>query len=99
MTLGKAASQAVFMSTATPQVIQQQEQATPVLNSLNNGVSQSSESHQNSKNQQNNSTSSVFTDTKTVMKLISTVKRVVTKLKIELHQDYLTLGQISLGIH
>jgi hypothetical protein len=33
-----------------------------------------------------------------VFKLLSTVKRVISKLKIELHQDYLSLGQINVGI-
>jgi hypothetical protein len=56
-------------------------------------------SEQESKENENTSqTSSVFTDTRTVMKLLSTVKRVISKLKIELHQDYLSLGQINIGI-
>ncbi len=42
--------------------------------------------------------SSVLTDTKTVMKLLTTVKRVVSKLKLELHQDYLQLGNINVEI-
>lgn len=40
----------------------------------------------------------MLTDTKTVMKLLTTVKRVVSKLKIELHQDYLQLGNINVGM-
>lgn len=42
--------------------------------------------------------SSMFADTRTVLKLLATVKRVVSKLKIELHQDYLQLGQINVNI-
>ena len=40
----------------------------------------------------------MFADTRTVLKLLATVKRVVSKLKIELHQDYLQLGQINVNI-
>ena len=40
----------------------------------------------------------MLTDTRTVLKLLATVKRVVSKLKIELHQDYLSLGNINVGL-
>ena len=43
-------------------------------------------------------TSSQLSDTRTVMKLLNTVKRVISKLKIELHQDYLQLGNINVGL-
>lgn len=44
------------------------------------------------------STNSVLSDTRTVMKLLQTVKRVVSKLKMEIHQDFLEVGNINVGL-
>ena len=44
------------------------------------------------------SQSSQLSDTRTVLRLLTSVKRVISKLKIELHQDYLSLGNINVNM-